>query len=126
MSGDIIFVTGGYDHTIKFWHPHDGVCYRSAQHADSVSHLSSKLYCTLMRTAPIIYDVLFVLQQVNGLAITPDKKYVAVAGVCVRAYVCVASASACVLYIYMCIFVHVYADKAFLIAKFTTCYICTV
>ena len=79
-----------------------------------------------MRTAPIIYDVLFVLQQVNGLAITPDKKYVAVAGVCVRAYVCVASASACVLYIYMCIFVHVYADKAFLIAKFTTCYICTV
>ena len=69
----------------------------------------------------------------NGLAITPDKKYVAAAGVCVcvracvRAYVCVASASACVLYIYMCIFVHVYAaNKAFLIAKFTTCYICTV
>ena len=60
----------------------------------------------------------------NGLAITPDKKYVAAAGVCVR--MCVASASACVLYIYMCIFVHVYADKAFLIAKFTICYICTV
>lgn len=33
----VIFVTGGYDHTIKIWQPHTGVCQRTAQHADSVS-----------------------------------------------------------------------------------------
>ena len=38
--GNIVFATGGYDHSVKFWHPHDGVCYRTAQHPESVSHLS--------------------------------------------------------------------------------------
>ena len=37
--GNIVFATGGYDHSVKFWHPHDGVCYRTAQHPESVSDL---------------------------------------------------------------------------------------
>ena len=32
----IVFATGGYDHSIKFWYPHDGVCYRTVQHPESV------------------------------------------------------------------------------------------
>lgn len=48
--GSIVFATGGYDHSIKFWHPHDGVCYRTAQHPES---------------------------QVNKLEVTPDKRLVA-------------------------------------------------
>lgn len=36
-SSSIVLVSGGYDHSIKFWFPHDGVCYRTAQHPESVS-----------------------------------------------------------------------------------------
>jgi hypothetical protein len=36
-DSEVIFVTGGYDHSIKFWRPQNGVCYRSASHSDSVS-----------------------------------------------------------------------------------------
>jgi len=46
MTGDcaisndqVIFVTGGYDHTIKIWQPHTGVCQRTCQHTDSVSFI---------------------------------------------------------------------------------------
>lgn len=35
-ANTIVFATGGYDHSIKFWYPHDGVCYRTAQHPESV------------------------------------------------------------------------------------------
>lgn len=38
-SGDVeqaIFATGGYDHTIKIWQTHSGICQRTVQHADSV------------------------------------------------------------------------------------------
>lgn len=49
----IVFATGGYDHCIKFWQAHDGLCYRTAQHPDS---------------------------QVNCLEVTPDKRHVASAG----------------------------------------------
>ena len=38
-TGNIIFASGGYDHSIKFWSPHDGVCYRTAQHPESVRHV---------------------------------------------------------------------------------------
>lgn len=44
-SGDTeqaIFATGGYDHTIKIWQTHSGICQRTVQHADSVS-ISIKL-----------------------------------------------------------------------------------
>ncbi|XP_019852280.1 PREDICTED: target of rapamycin complex subunit lst8-like isoform X2 [Amphimedon queenslandica] len=47
MDQGIVLVTGGYDHSLKFWYPHDGVCYRTIPHPDS---------------------------QVNQLAITPDKR----------------------------------------------------
>lgn len=46
MSGDgsggvgggtqVALVTGGYDHTIKLWQAHSGVCLRTMQHPDSV------------------------------------------------------------------------------------------
>ena len=49
----VILVTAGYDHTIRFWEAWSGVCSHTIQHPDS---------------------------QVNRLAISPDKKLLAVAG----------------------------------------------
>ncbi|PSN45751.1 Target of rapamycin complex subunit lst8 [Blattella germanica] len=51
-NDQVILVTGGYDHTIKLWQAHTGVCQRTAQHTDS---------------------------QVNALDITPDKQLIAAA-----------------------------------------------
>ncbi|XP_063536592.1 target of rapamycin complex subunit lst8 [Cydia strobilella] len=60
MSGDaaagashVVLVTGGYDHTIKLWQAHSGVCLRTMQHPDS---------------------------QINGLEIRPDGQMVAACG----------------------------------------------
>lgn len=50
---DVILATSGYDHTIKFWDALSGICLRSINHPES---------------------------QVNKLAVTPDKKYLAAAG----------------------------------------------
>ncbi|CED82190.1 wd repeat protein pop3 [Phaffia rhodozyma] len=50
----VILVTGGYDHTIKFWEAWSGICGRTIQNADS--------------------------KQITRLAISPDKKILAVAG----------------------------------------------
>ncbi|KAL5018363.1 hypothetical protein ScPMuIL_004085 [Solemya velum] len=52
-SEQVILATAGYDHTIRFWHAHSGICYRTVQHPDS---------------------------QVNALEITPDKQLIAAAG----------------------------------------------
>ena len=69
--GNIVFATGGYDHSVKFWHPHDGVCYRTAQHPESVRiPIGAHLTCFVFPT----------LQQVNKLEVTPDKRLVAAAG----------------------------------------------
>lgn len=38
----IILATGGYDHTIKLWQTHTGLCNRTMQHTESVS---SADYC---------------------------------------------------------------------------------
>eukprot|EP00795_Rhopilema_esculentum_P009054 gene9054-16700_t len=54
MGGDqVILATAGYDHTIRFWQAHSGICLRTLQHPDS---------------------------QVNALEITPDKQLLAAAG----------------------------------------------
>lgn len=51
---DIIYlVSGGYDHTIRFWSPHDGKCSRVIQYPNS---------------------------QVNDLKISPEKNFLAAAG----------------------------------------------
>lgn len=50
---NIVLVTAGYDHTIRFWEALSGICSRTIQHPES---------------------------QVNRLCITPDKKYLAAAG----------------------------------------------
>ena len=49
----VILVTAGYDHTIRFWEAWSGICSHTIQYSDS---------------------------QVNRLAISPDKKLLAVAG----------------------------------------------
>ncbi|KAJ8945168.1 hypothetical protein NQ318_001634 [Aromia moschata] len=51
-NDQIILATGGYDHTIKLWQTHTGICNRTMQHAES---------------------------QVNALEITPDKQLLAAA-----------------------------------------------
>jgi len=53
-NGDpVILATASYDHTIRFWQAHSGVCHRTVQHGDS---------------------------QVNALEITPDRQHIAAAG----------------------------------------------
>lgn len=37
LNDDIILATGGYDHTIKIWQTHTGICLRTMQHQESVS-----------------------------------------------------------------------------------------
>lgn len=36
-TDSIILATAGYDHTIKFWQPHTGICSKTVPHPDSVS-----------------------------------------------------------------------------------------
>ncbi|KAJ3385884.1 TOR complex subunit lst8, partial [Lobulomyces angularis] len=50
---EVILATSGYDHTIRFWEALSGICVKTIQHQDS---------------------------QVNKLAISPDKRYLAAAG----------------------------------------------
>ncbi|KAJ8872761.1 hypothetical protein PR048_026377 [Dryococelus australis] len=52
VSEQVILATGGYDHTIKLWQAHTGICQRTMQHTDC---------------------------QVNALEITPDKQLIAAA-----------------------------------------------
>ncbi|KAF9172372.1 TOR complex subunit lst8 [Mortierella sp. AD011] len=51
-SHSVILVTAGYDHVIRFWEALSGICSRTIQHPDA---------------------------QVNKLAISPDKQYLAAA-----------------------------------------------
>lgn len=64
MTGDgtnsteqVILVTGGYDHTIKIWQPHTGVCQRTAEHTDSVLFQYPILKC--VSTAKLLEIFLF-------------------------------------------------------------------
>ncbi|XP_015778516.1 PREDICTED: target of rapamycin complex subunit lst8-like [Acropora digitifera] len=52
-SEAVILATAGYDHAIKFWQAHSGICHRTVQHPDS---------------------------QVNAMQITPDRQLLAAAG----------------------------------------------
>jgi hypothetical protein len=36
-SDPVILATAGYDHAIRFWQAHSGICFRTVQHPDSVS-----------------------------------------------------------------------------------------
>ncbi|NXO91829.1 LST8 protein, partial [Certhia brachydactyla] len=38
-SDPVILATAGYDHTVRFWQAHSGICTRTGQHQDSVSFL---------------------------------------------------------------------------------------
>ncbi|XP_002736782.1 target of rapamycin complex subunit lst8-like [Saccoglossus kowalevskii] len=52
-SEPVILATAGYDHSIRFWQAHSGICHRTVQHPDS---------------------------QVNCLEITPDGQLLSAAG----------------------------------------------
>ncbi|EEC03813.1 conserved hypothetical protein, partial [Ixodes scapularis] len=53
-NGDqVILATGGYDHSIRLWQAHSGLCQRTLQHADS---------------------------QVNVLDVSPDRQHIAAGG----------------------------------------------
>ncbi|NXX40809.1 LST8 protein, partial [Tricholaema leucomelas] len=39
-SDPVILATAGYDHTVRFWQAHSGICTRTVQHQDSVSLIS--------------------------------------------------------------------------------------
>lgn len=43
-NDQVILATGGYDHTIKLWQTHTGICSRTMQHADSVSYFIYKQF----------------------------------------------------------------------------------
>ena len=62
----VILATAGYDHTIKLWEPISGACSRTIPYPDSVFP-SRRFYSNGA-------------QQVNRLAISPDKRFVAGAG----------------------------------------------
>ncbi|CAN8002950.1 unnamed protein product [Ixodes hexagonus] len=49
----VILATGGYDHSIRLWQAHSGLCQRTLQHADS---------------------------QVNVLDVSPDRQHIAAGG----------------------------------------------
>lgn len=36
-SERVILATAGYDHAIKFWQAHSGICHRTVHHPNSVS-----------------------------------------------------------------------------------------
>ena len=46
-SDPVILATAGYDHTIRFWQAHSGICHRTVQHPDSVSfyYINHELHC---------------------------------------------------------------------------------
>jgi target of rapamycin complex subunit LST8 len=62
----VILATAGYDHTIKLWEPISGACSRTIPYLDSVFP-SGRPYSNGA-------------QQVNRLAISPDKRFLAAAG----------------------------------------------
>ncbi|ELU05495.1 hypothetical protein CAPTEDRAFT_165576 [Capitella teleta] len=64
-SDPVILATAGYDHTIRFWQAHTGICHRTVQHPDSALGYYAVGACS---------------RQVNDLEITPDKQLLAAAG----------------------------------------------
>eukprot|EP00288_Rhodomonas_lens_P009937 CAMPEP_0177727562 /NCGR_PEP_ID=MMETSP0484_2-20121128/20392_1 /TAXON_ID=354590 /ORGANISM="Rhodomonas lens, Strain RHODO" /LENGTH=284 /DNA_ID=CAMNT_0019240233 /DNA_START=37 /DNA_END=888 /DNA_ORIENTATION=+ len=52
-QGKVVLITGGYDHTIRFWEVQSGSCYRTLQYPDS---------------------------PINLLRVSPDKRWLAVCG----------------------------------------------
>lgn len=72
----VILVTGGYDNTIRFWEAWSGVCSRTLNHQEHVSFARLLFTCGGL----LHPDIVIRLQQVNRLAISPDKRFLAAAG----------------------------------------------
>lgn len=79
----VFIVTAGYDHTIRFWEAPSGRCYRTLQYPDSVcahARAPPRAQSWGSRRAarrPAAHNP---VQQVNQLAISPDKRFIAAAG----------------------------------------------
>lgn len=68
-DASVLLATAGYDHTIRFWDVLQGTCLATLQHNESVSVHAAHPRSLMSST-----------QQVNCMAISPDKRYLAVAG----------------------------------------------
>lgn len=44
INDEVILATGGYDHSIRFWTAHNGICQRILQHPDSVNSIINNLF----------------------------------------------------------------------------------
>ncbi|KAF1576358.1 Target of rapamycin complex subunit lst8, partial [Eudyptes moseleyi] len=82
-SDPVILATAGYDHTVRFWQAHSGICTRTVQHQDSLG-VAPRVW---ERSVPRVGSQLLLLtdlngrrQQVNALEITPDRSMIAAAG----------------------------------------------
>ena len=47
-SEPVLLATAGYDHTIRFWQAHSGICHRTVQHPDSVSFIEGEFLQNLI------------------------------------------------------------------------------
>lgn len=70
------------DHTIKFWEAWSGICGRTIQNADSVRPFSTRFLFSALETHFLFSPCCSCppQKQVTRLAISPDKKVLAVAG----------------------------------------------
>ncbi|NWU57750.1 LST8 protein, partial [Dromas ardeola] len=51
-SDPVILATAGYDHTVRFWQAHSGICTRTVQHQDSVSFTGARRGRPLLPALP--------------------------------------------------------------------------
>ncbi len=58
-SDPVILATAGYDHTVRFWQAHSGICTRTVQHQDSVSLHWKQTVCPDIWNWNISYTVIF-------------------------------------------------------------------
>lgn len=53
-SDPVILATAGYDHTVRFWQAHSGICTRTVQHQDSVSLPQRRICAAMLKVYEIV------------------------------------------------------------------------
>lgn len=66
-SDPVILATAGYDHTVRFWQAHSGICTRTVQHQDSVS------FSNLSKKKKKVQVVLFSVNRVDNTRVVAFK-----------------------------------------------------
>jgi WD40 repeat protein len=93
VDADCVLATGGYDHTVRLWRPSSGAVYHTFAHESVLTvllrgsvllspQLLTRWLCANQKKNQKKYIKFGRLQQVNSLAITPNRRFVAVAGSC--------------------------------------------